>query len=138
MVLALAGGLQEGLSPLAKRSSRPFGPREGELALRLGDVPEVDQEQAEVEADGLGVREAARERAEPGESPGRPFLVVEADGRGCERLRVVRRGGGGGGELALGRDRAQRLLEGRAAKQMALRNDACSGERRDEGRQPRR
>jgi hypothetical protein len=102
MVLALPGGPQKGLSPLSKRGSGPLGPRQGQLPLRLRDVAEVDQEQAEVETDGLGVRVAPGEGPEPGERGGRPLLVVQPDGSRGQRFGVGRCGSCGRGELSLG------------------------------------
>src|SRR3954453_10904108 len=99
MVLAPPGGPQEGLGPLAKRRCAPRGRRKGELALRLTDVAEVDQEQSEVETDGLRVGEAAGQRAEPGERGGGALLVVAADSGGRERLRIEGSRACGCGEL---------------------------------------
>ena len=65
---------------------------EPELAPRLLHLARPEQQQAEVEADGGGLRELARERPEPGERLGRAGLVEEPDGRRHARLRVVRRG----------------------------------------------
>jgi len=85
---------------------------QGQLAAGTPDIPEIDQEEAEMETDGLGVREPANQGAEVRKRQGRPVLVVEPDGRGRERLGVGRRQSRSRLELAFGRDGSKRLLKG--------------------------
>src|SRR6266851_5529434 len=91
-----------------------------------------------MESNGLGVRKATYEGAEPREGQGRTVLVEEADGRGSQRLGVVRRRLDGCAKLAFSRDRTQDLLVGRAAKQVSLDDVRDLREARNERRQPGR
>src|SRR5256885_13483768 len=113
MVLGVSAGLKKRFGPLSKRGSWAFRAGHGQFVTGTGQVAEVDEEEAEMEPDGLGMRESPRKRPEPGESSGRTLLVVAADGRCGEGLGVVRRGPRGRDELSFGRDWAQRLLERR-------------------------
>src|SRR5262249_61867709 len=107
MVLALASGPQQGLSPLAKRGCGPGGPCEGELAFRLGDVSKVNQEEPEVEPNGLGAGKAPRQGPEARKRRGGLVLVVQADRGGGQRFGVSRRPAWRGGGLPPRRRRAQ-------------------------------
>ena len=108
---------------------------EGEFAAGTAHVPEVDQEQAEMEADGLRMRKPANQGAEVRKRQGRPILVVEPDGRGGERLRVGRRESRGRLELTFGRDGPELLLKGCAAQKPGLNGARRLREARDKGRQ---
>jgi hypothetical protein len=80
----------------------------------MREVAEVDQQEPEVEPDRLRMGKKPRQRAEARERRGGPVLVVAADGGGREGFGVVGCGTRSRGEFALGGDRAERLLEGRA------------------------
>ena len=86
----------------------------------------------------LGVRKPARQRAETREGRGRPVLVVEPDGRGSQRLGVVRGCLNRREKLALRGDRTQDLLVGRAPQQVRLDDRRDAREARHEGGQARR
>ena len=85
----------------------------GAACGRPSTCADQTQHQAEVEADGLGVREDAHERAEPAERARRVRLVEEADRSGGACVGVVGRQARGGGELPLGRDAAGRAAAAR-------------------------
>src|SRR6266567_4163830 len=79
----LFGGLPEWrLRP--RRQGKP------KLAAGLVELPDPEQELAEVEADTLGARKSWRQRPEPGEGKGRVRLREEADRSGALRLGVAR------------------------------------------------
>jgi len=107
---------------------------EGQLAAGTAHVPEIDQEEAKMEADGLRVREPANQGAEPRKSKGRPVLVVEPDSRGGERLGVGRRQSCSRRELPFGRDGSKRLLKGCATQEPGLNRARRLGEARNERR----
>jgi len=74
---------------------------ETQLATRLVQQPNPEQELAEMKAHALGARKAGRERAEPGERERRLRLREEADRGGDLALGVVRREPRGRRELVL-------------------------------------
>jgi hypothetical protein len=79
-----------------------FGACLRKLLSGLGHLRRPQQQEAEVETNGLRVREHARERAEAAERRGRVRLVEAADRRGDARVRIAGCDPGGGRELALG------------------------------------
>jgi hypothetical protein len=91
MVLGVTTRLEKGFRPLSKRGPWAFRTGERQFATSTSHVAEVDEQEAEMEANRLGMRETTHERAELGERERRPVLVVEAHGRGGERFGVVRR-----------------------------------------------
>ncbi len=103
--------LQEQSGLTAERRVRAFPSREPELARPSLDLAEPEQQQAEVEADGRGMRELLGQRPEPGERPLRMVLVEAADGCGNLGLGVVRRERGRLCEDPLRRERPSEPLE---------------------------
>ena len=113
---------------LPRRVSGPEGPRPLELPAGIGDVADPEQEHAEVEADGLRTREAARERAQPGEGEPPAAILVEAGD------------GGGGQRLGIGRCAPQRVVERtprRDGPAELLERDAVAKRRFDRRARPR-
>src|SRR5919201_3577392 len=135
MVLAFLSCPEKDVCLFPKTGSRPLRFRQGQLAAGARDVAEVDQEQAEVEANRLGMREPARKRPEPGKGGGRALLAVQPDGRGGQRLGIVGGTARRGGERPFGRDGPQRLLVRRAAEEVDLSRRSRAGEAGREGRQ---
>src|SRR5439155_12427297 len=100
MVLGPSTGLEKCFSPLSERGSWSFRAGLGQLLTGTSKVPKVDQKQAEMETDRLGLGEPAGQRAEVREGRRGPVLVVEADRGRRQGFRVVRRQPRGGAELA--------------------------------------
>src|SRR2546423_6856513 len=90
-VLRFSTCLKKRLSPLSKRGSWAFGSGQDQFSTGTRQVPEVDQEEAQVEANRLGMRETGGQRAEPGECERGAILVVEPDCDRGEGLGIVRR-----------------------------------------------
>src|SRR5690242_4733785 len=104
-------GPQELGSLLSKRCSGPFGKCLLQFLARFRELPDPEEQQPEVEADALGVREDAHERPEPAERLRRIVLVEEADRGSRARLGIVRGPAGGRRKLALGGDGMAEALE---------------------------
>src|SRR5437764_3838463 len=133
MVLGLSTRLENRISPLSKRGSWPFRAGLGQFLTGTSKVPEVDQKEAEMETDRLGLRKAPGERAELRERQRRPVLVVEPDRRRSEGFRVVRGQPRSRAELPFGGNRPQSLLVGGTAQQVRLDGTGRADEARDEG-----
>src|SRR5437868_11109875 len=94
--------------------------RQLELGSGLLELVDPEQENAEMEAHGLRMREDADERAEPAERQRGIRLVEEPDGRRDAGVGIVRRLTGGGGELPLRRARVIEALQSDAVEDLLV------------------
>jgi hypothetical protein len=135
--LSFGAGFQKQAGTASKR--RPGALRDSKLELSPGrrELTDEDEEQAEVETDGLGVRKAAHQRPEPGEGDRRTIFVEEADRSRDLRLRVVRRDTGRRRESSFRGDRPQHSLVADTPREQALDPSTRTAEGRNERRIPR-
>lgn len=133
--LTFVGCVEELARPHCKPGRGAVCHGQGELLPCLWKLPEVDQQQAEMEPHGLRVREAADERAEPGERESGTIFVVQPNGGGDPRIWVIGREARGRSELACRGDRPKSLLEGDPTREEELRARSRLREARDERRE---
>src|SRR5262249_990567 len=113
---------------------RAVGDGKPKLLPRLRKKPQVDEEEPQMEANRLRVREATGERAELREGPFGVILVVATDRGRHLRLGAARVAGGRFGEQSLRRHGPQRGLERDPAREQLLGRAARLRERGDERR----